>query len=113
MWALGQYSAFIKPGMKRVEINTRGNKTHANGNEDVLVSAYKTPNNKKLVVVIINLSKGNKKLSFDYSFTPFKKARMFRTSKNPKENILPIGFYKPSDIFPITGRSITTIEFND
>jgi hypothetical protein len=36
---------------------------------------------------------------------------MYRTSENTDENILPIGFFKPFDKFPIPGHSITTIEF--
>jgi len=111
MWALGQYSRFINPGMKRVETTLTENETLAVRNNDILVSAYKTSDNKKIVAVIINLTENNKELSFDNVISAYKTARMFRTSEKSDENILPIGFFKPSDIFPITGHSISTIEF--
>ena len=111
LWALGQYSWFIRPGMKRVETGLTGDKVREDINDDVLVSAYKTIDNKKLVVVIVNLNENTEKLKFNLAVSKYKLGRMYRTSQNPGENILPIGYYKPTDVFPIVGRSVTTIEF--
>jgi O-glycosyl hydrolase len=47
LWAFGNYSRFIRPGMKRVDVQ-------APATEQVLVSAYKDENKKKLVVVVVN-----------------------------------------------------------
>ena len=47
LWALGNYSRFVRPGMKRVY-------TDAPATDGVLVSAYKDEKAKKLVVVVVN-----------------------------------------------------------
>lgn len=51
MWALGNYSFFIRPGMKRVEVE---NQNPVQAATDVMISAYKDAAAKKLVIVAIN-----------------------------------------------------------
>lgn len=57
LWALGNFSFFVKPGMVRVQIPSIDNATSVN---DVMVTAYKDAANKKLVVVAVNISKSAK-----------------------------------------------------
>ncbi|SHH72531.1 glycoside hydrolase [Flavobacterium defluvii] len=57
LWALGNFSFFVKPGMVRVQIPSVDNATSVN---DVMVTAYKDAANKKLVVVAVNISKSAK-----------------------------------------------------
>jgi O-glycosyl hydrolase len=45
---MGNYSRFIRPGFVRLTVQ--------GGSETLLVSAYRSPNNKRLVVVATNLS---------------------------------------------------------
>jgi len=47
LWALGNYSRFVRPGMKRVHIE-------APATNSLLVSAWKDEKHKKLVVVVVN-----------------------------------------------------------
>jgi len=57
LWALGNYSHFIKPGFQRVQITASDNI-----NDDTfLYSAYKNPNNDETVIVLIN--KNNEEVS--------------------------------------------------
>lgn len=51
MWALGNYSFFIRPGMKRIEVE---NQNPVQAATDVMISAYKDDAAKKLVIVAIN-----------------------------------------------------------
>lgn len=51
MWALGNYSRFIRPGMKRIEVE---NQNPVQAATDVMISAYKDAITKKLVIVAIN-----------------------------------------------------------
>ncbi|NDV57852.1 glycoside hydrolase [Bacteroides sp. 519] len=53
MWALGNYSFFIRPGMKRIQIE---NQNHEQAATNVMVSAYKDTSTGKLVIVAINAS---------------------------------------------------------
>ncbi|MNX79121.1 hypothetical protein D3C86_1107390 [compost metagenome] len=76
LWALGNFSFFVKPGMVRVQIPSVDNTTSVN---DVMVTAYKDAATKKLVVVAVNISKSAKayKLNLaggaltDNKFTPY------------------------------------------
>lgn len=51
MWALGNYSFFIRPGMKRIEVEKQEPTQAAT---DVMISAYKDATARKLVIVAIN-----------------------------------------------------------
>lgn len=54
LWALGNFSFFVKPGMARVQIPNIDNAT---ATTDVMLTAYKDETNKKLVIVAVNFSK--------------------------------------------------------
>jgi hypothetical protein len=76
LWALGNFSFFVKPGMVRVAIPDLNN---AAATTDVMLTAYKDVDGKKLVIVAVNISKSAKmfKLNFsggalvDNKFTPY------------------------------------------
>jgi O-glycosyl hydrolase len=51
LWALGNFSFFVKPGMVRVQIPSIDNST---ATTDVMLTAYKDVANKKMVVVAVN-----------------------------------------------------------
>ena len=54
LWALGNFSFFVKPGMARVQIPNLDN---AAATTDVMLTAYKDVANKKLVIVAVNITK--------------------------------------------------------
>ncbi|MEP6747520.1 MAG: glycoside hydrolase [Bacteroidota bacterium] len=54
LWCMGNFSRFIRPGMKRVEASVSGS-----ANNRIMVSAYKDNSSKQLVTVIINESENN------------------------------------------------------
>jgi hypothetical protein len=76
LWALGNFSFFVKPGMVRVLIPELDN---AAATTDVMLTAYKDVATKKLVIVAVNISKSAKtyKLNLaggaltDNKFTPY------------------------------------------
>ena len=51
LWAFGNFSFFVKPGMVRVQIPSTDNST---ATTDVMLTAYKDVTNKKLVIVAVN-----------------------------------------------------------
>lgn len=53
LWALGNFSFFVKPGMQRVQIPSFDN---AAATTAVMLTAYKDEPNKKLVIVAVNVS---------------------------------------------------------
>lgn len=64
LWALGNFSFFIKPGMQRVQIPNFDN---AAATTDVMVTAYKDEVAKKIVIVAVNISDNAKTYSLNLS----------------------------------------------
>jgi hypothetical protein len=56
MWALGNYSRWVRPGMRRVEVGTQDA-------DSLLVSAYAGP--KSLVIVVVNASSAARDMFID------------------------------------------------
>ncbi|HEY4109112.1 glycoside hydrolase [Puia sp.] len=56
LWSLGNYSRFIRPGMKRVSASIQGMEDPATAAQSLMVSAYKDETHKTLVIVIVNYS---------------------------------------------------------
>jgi hypothetical protein len=54
LWSFGNYSRFIRPGMKRIAANVQGVSDPVIAAGSLMVSAYKDELNKKIVVVIVN-----------------------------------------------------------
>jgi O-glycosyl hydrolase len=55
LWAMGHYSRFIRPGMKRVSVSRNDNLSEEAASADVMCSAY-TDRKGRVVIVIINYS---------------------------------------------------------
>lgn len=64
LWALGNFSFFVKPGMVRVMIPELDNAAAAT---DVMLTAYKDTASKKLVIVAVNISKSAKTYKLNLS----------------------------------------------
>ncbi|MGS2764654.1 glycoside hydrolase [Sinomicrobium sp. M5D2P9] len=60
LWALGNYSRFIRPGFQRIKVT----KTSAGNTGDLLVSGYRDVENKELILVAINSGQEDVKVNF-------------------------------------------------
>jgi len=60
LWAMGNYSRFIRPGMKKIEVNVAPV-------QDVYVSGFINENTKQLVCVLVNAGNTAQTISFDAS----------------------------------------------
>lgn len=54
LWAMGNFSRYVRPGAVRIGVRSNYPKIGASGNGGVLVSAYVQPKEHKLIVVAIN-----------------------------------------------------------
>jgi O-glycosyl hydrolase len=99
-YAFKQYSAFIEPNWQRVDASTE--------NTGLKMSAYISPNNKKLAVVIINTT-ADTEITGDFSFKNFKvsKYKIFRSSET--EKCVRVGKYKKKEPLKLPANSITTL----
>lgn len=105
LWALGNYSRFIRPGMKRVQ-------AEGPPGDSILVSAYKDDKAKKLVLVVVNA--GAEKHTFTIkSFTgnliPANSQWVVYTTSETKsleKQVLPVG---PVEIPPVSVVTLQTM----
>jgi len=63
LWAFGNFSRFVRPGMVRVGATLKGKEDPVVAAGSAMVSAYKDPATKTLVVVIVNTSADDLKLN--------------------------------------------------
>lgn len=112
LWALGNYSFFIHPGAKRLELRCTDKQCRIEPDEcatqpyGLMSSAYRN-NDGQLVVVVINYAPESKTAGFTAPTN--KHWKIYRTSDNDGESLKYIG--DKADIANITfpPRSITTL----
>lgn len=96
LWALGNYSRFVRPGAKRIRADIQGDST-------LLVSAYKNTD-RTISIVIVNNANDNKHISLDRKQGKFRKLRSYVTSETG--NLHPIG---ANNTITIPARAVITV----
>ncbi len=101
LWALGNYSRFVKPNMVRVEVLSNDNKSLKDQYKGIMISAYFNKKTSEITIVAINYSNENKNLDIsDYQID-----KMFVTSKD--KNLETVKIDKKN--LNIEPRSISTV----
>lgn len=106
MWALGNYSRFIRPGAVRLSVsafNKRG-ALIPDGDTDqqgLMCSAYKNVDG-TYVMVVINYANEEKVENVQW--------QIYRTSDKEGEDLLPVGTVKSGKTVQIPARSIVTLQ---
>ena len=105
LWALGNYSLFIRPDFKRIELSG------ANDLDKTAGTAFVSPDGKRIVAVFVNSSfeRDTAKVSLPENFKNAK-VRAFRTDAN--SDLANIWADESSREFTIAPRSITTLVFD-
>ncbi len=111
MWALGNYSRFVRPGAVRYDISAldKDGKRIREGETDpkgLMCSAYKNMDG-KWVIVAINYAQSKRKFIFTLSNHPKAKWSLYRTSDIEGENLAPIANSDNNEVV-LTPKSITT-----
>lgn len=102
LWAIGNYSRFIRPGAVRLQVSG------GDGNPfGTLLSAYRNTDGTR-VVVAINYSSDDTHISLDIPDGKNASLQAYRTSDAEDENLKPIGRVRASRI-TLPRKSITTI----
>jgi len=65
LWTLGNYSRFIRPGMKRIEVSRSDRRTISQTLNGVMISSFINPDNNKTVTVIINYGNNSVPVKID------------------------------------------------
>lgn len=99
-YAFKQYSAFIDSDWQRVDAST--------GNAGLRISAYISPDNKKLTAVIINTA-GSTDITLNLSLKgiSISKGEVYRSSES--EKCVNLGSFKAGEPLKLPAKSITTL----
>lgn len=113
MWALGNYSRFIRPGAVRYPVAgyDKNKELLSEGDTDqkgLMCSAYKNENG-SWVMVLINYAAEDKAFMFSLSQSGKRSWTVYRTSDRENENLLPVGKVKEKQSITIPGRSVITL----
>jgi glucuronoarabinoxylan endo-1,4-beta-xylanase len=99
-YAFKQYSAFIDSGWQRVEAGT--------DNPGLRVSAYISPDNKRLAAVVINTAaRTDITINFSFKGLAVSKGEVYRSSES--EKCVHIGSFNGSGPLELPAKSITTL----
>ncbi|MDQ4141991.1 MAG: beta-glycosidase [Bacteroidota bacterium] len=112
LWALGHYSLFIRPGMRRLLINRSDNLTPVAAAQKVMISSF-VDNAGKLVVVAINYEPEARSLQLNLKNYPKGVTyKRYVTTAAPEENLKLYPSGKLTQAIALPARSITTLVVN-
>ncbi|MGL5273768.1 MAG: glycoside hydrolase [Phocaeicola sp.] len=116
MWALGNYSRFIRPGAIRMQINTKlpNQGVVEEGDTDVtglMCSAYQNVDG-SWVVVVLNYAEEEKEFALQVKGKGIKSWQPYRTSDIENESLMPLTKVKAEETIKIPRRSIVTFVSN-
>jgi hypothetical protein len=105
LWALGNYSRFVRPGMKRVEIAGDGH-----GIQGLLGSAYKDEKGRSIVVVYVNMSADEQQVTLGFE-TGWKlqSVQPYVTSAKEGDELKEYAAVKEVKGYRIPARSVMTL----
>ena len=84
LWALGHYSRFVRPGMKRIVTQRSDSLSDVKAAKDIMLSAF--ANGKQWVIVAINYT-GNERVISLKGIEKFKQAKQYITTAAKDENM--------------------------
>lgn len=104
LWALGNYSLFVRPGMIRLQI---ANQNATSAATDVMLTAYKDVSKKKLVIVAVNYSDSSRWYKLNLNGTTVKNNELTPYVTSENSNLKKVTNVTV-DKFEIPARSIVT-----
>ncbi|RTE54303.1 xylanase [Arenibacter aquaticus] len=110
LWALGNYSRFIRPGAKRVLVTYDNFNTVENLKDGVLLSAY-INTDKSLVLVAVNQGEKAKDLKLNIDKPFINEVRTYVTNESHNLHKMSDGQI-PNGKIQVLGKSVTTFVFH-
>ncbi|MGF1584778.1 MAG: glycoside hydrolase [Bacteroidales bacterium] len=110
MWVMGNFSRFVRPGMKRVSVSRNDGKTVEMIMEDLMVTAFVTPDNQKITIVLINAGEEQKEIGLSLGkLEGIGELSKYLTDSSREGNLKNTGNYTPGDLLVVPGHSVITI----
>ena len=110
MWAVGNFSRFVRPGAKRVEVTC--SRRNVNEPEGLMVSAYIDDAAKTLVIVAVNYSSQSQEVTFDVKNARVKSFIPYTTSDVEGDNLKPGNPHRASSKYRIPAQAVVSFVGN-
>ncbi|THU40216.1 hypothetical protein FAM09_10110 [Niastella caeni] len=109
LWAVGNYSRFVRPGMKRVSAALDSYSNAEDAAKNLMISTYKDEVNKQVVIVIINMTTAAQNINLTGVNFVSGSVKSYTTSYSKDLSVSSV-----SDItkIPVEGKSIVTLVGN-
>lgn len=110
LWSLGNFSRFIKPGMKRVAISRNNGKSEGQALDGIMASAYVNSSHSTVSIVLINYkeTKIPAKIKME-NLAGISNLKYYLTDGKNENNLSFQGEYIPGELIEIPPRSVLTI----
>ena len=109
LWAMGNFSRFIRPGMERVTVNRSDNATPRDTVKDLMVSGYYKSDDGIVVVVFVNWADEDKLINLVFSGAEIGGLIPYVTGADYHDSLAAYKAISPEDTFTVPARSIVTI----
>jgi hypothetical protein len=106
LWAYGNFTRFVRPGMRRVELAANETPHDLNG---LMGSAFEDPTTGKFAVVYINTSEKAAAVKLSIAHRPDRRWIAFITSDNPADNLRECPVANAGDPIMIPAKSVVTL----
>jgi hypothetical protein len=107
LWALGHFSRFVRPGMRRIEVDVAGAGAD-DEDAELLVSAYRDPASGRVVTVLV-IRGDDREVALRGAGADARPARVYRTTGAPGVNLTFSGVLRPGDRLAMPARSLATL----
>lgn len=108
LWALGNYSRFVRPGMRRVQLDAAGHDI-----DGLMGSAYKDEKAREAVLVYVNMAAKPQivqpRLEPGWRRWQLQSVTPWVTSDKPGDELRPYPAVVPDRLLEIPARSVTTL----
>ncbi len=110
LWTLGNYSRFIEPGMKRINVLRSDSRTDEQTLDHLMASAYLSEDKSKTSLVLVNYLKTKMDIQIKLKdMNPDCTLKMYLTDAVSENNLRFTQIVKPKDIITIPPQSVVTI----
>jgi hypothetical protein len=106
LWALGHYSRFVRPGMRRIGVDIAGPGVDSLDAE-LLVSAYRDPRTTRAVTVLVNRATTARPVRL--GIRPGRTARLYLTTSETGVNMKAMGPVRLDAPLSLPPRSLATV----
>jgi O-glycosyl hydrolase len=106
LWALGHWSRFVRPGMRRIEAEVAGAGADS-VDAELLVSAYRDPGAGRVVTVLVNRAAEERRV--ELKSPGMRGMRVYRTTNEPGVSLKRSGSLRAGEALVMPARSMATL----